>query len=286
MQRPHSPTIRLRRLGFELRHLRERHKLTLEEASKRSGVPRTTLSKIETAESRRTRAHDLDALADLYEVSDETREAFHQLYRESKERGWWYRYRELFGVSGLPAFEVEASFIRTFEAQVIPGLLQIPEYTRAVFTGTNSYADAEIQRHIEARMERQTILARLYPPEYAAIIDEAAMRRQAGSAEVMREQLRHLVHLATRQHISIHILPFSAGMHAANLGGFQIMEFSDPADPTVCFAEVPTAGLFLEDEAEIRRYDAIWREAHNAALTVAQSVSFIKDVLASIEGET
>jgi transcriptional regulator with XRE-family HTH domain len=285
MQRPHSPTIRLRRLGFELRHLREQRKLTLEEASKRSGVPRTTLSKIETAESRRTRSRDLDALADLYEVSDETREAFHRLYRESKEKGWWYRYKELFGTSGLPAFEVEASLIRTYEAQVIPGLLQTPEYTRAVFTGTNAYAEAEIQRHVEARMERQSILARLYPPEYAAIIDEAALRRPAGTTEAMREQLQHLAHMATRQHISIHVLPFSAGMHAANLGGFQIMEYPDPADPTICFAEVPTAGLFLEEETEVRRYDAIWREAHNAALTVTQSIDFIKEAITSLEGE-
>jgi transcriptional regulator with XRE-family HTH domain len=285
MQHPHSPTIRLRRLGFELRHLREKHKLTLEEASKRSGVPRTTLSKIETAESRRTRTRDLDALADLYEVNDETREAFHQLYRESTEKGWWHRYKELFGTSGLPAFEVEASLIRTYEAQVIPGLLQIPEYTRAVFTGTNAYADAEIQRHVEARMERQAILARLYPPEYAAIIDEAALRRPAGSIEVMKEQLQHLVHMATRQHVSMHVLPFAAGMHAANLGGFQIMEFNNPADPTVCFAEIPTAGLFLEEDGEVRRYDAIWREAHNTSLTVAQSISFIKEVITSLEGE-
>lgn len=284
MQRPHSPTIRLRRLGFELRHLREQHQLTLEEASKSSGVPRTTLSKIENAESRRTRTRDLDALADLYQVNDETREAFHQLYRESNEKGWWYRYKELFGTSGLPAFEVEASLIRTYQSQVIPGLLQISEYTRAVFTGTNSYAETEVQRHVEARMERQNILARLYPPEYAAIIDEAALRRPAGGEAAMCTQLGHLVHMAKRPHISIHVLPFSAGMHAANLGGFQIMEFSDPADPTVCFAEIPTSGLFLEEEAEVRRYDAIWREAHNASLTVAQSLDFIQDITASLEG--
>ena len=286
MQRPHSPNIRLRRLGFELRHLRETHRLTLEEASKRSGVPRTTLSKIETAESRRTRTRDLDALADLYEVSDETREAFHQLYRESKDKGWWYRYRELFGTSGLPAFEVEASLIRTYQSQVVPGLLQTSEYTRAVFTGTNSYAEAELRRHVEARMQRQNILARLYPPEYAAIIDEAALRRPAGGETAMHAQLEHLVHMAKQPHISIHVLPFSAGMHAANLGGFQIMEFSEPADPTVCFAEIPTAGLFLEEEAEVRRYDAIWREAHNASLSVTQSLDFIQDISASLEGES
>lgn len=283
MQRPHSPTIRLRRLGFELRHLREQHQLTLEEASKSSGVPRTTLSKIENAESRRTRTRDLDALADLYQVNDETREAFHQLYRESNEKGWWYRYKELFGTSGLPAFEVEASLIRTYEAQVVPGLLQTPEYTRAVFTGTNAYAETEIQRHVDARMERQSILARLYPPEYAAIIDEAALRRPAGTAEVMKEQLQHLAHMAARPHISVHVLPFSAGMHAANLGGFQIMEFSEATDPTVGYAETPTSCIFVEEQDEIRKHDAMWREAHSASLTVAQSIDFINDLSASLE---
>ncbi|GAA1458683.1 helix-turn-helix domain-containing protein [Nocardiopsis exhalans] len=286
MQRPHSPTIRLRRLGFELRRLRETHRLTLEEASKSSGVPRTTLSKIETAESRRTRTRDLDALADLYEVSDETRAAFHQLYRESKEKGWWYQYKELFGTSGLPAFEVEASLIRTYEAQVIPGLLQTADYARAVFTGTNAFAEEEIKRHVEARMERQSILTRLYPPEYAAIIDEAALRRCAGGKEAMREQLLHLAHMATRPNISIHALPFSAGMHAANLGGFQIMEFSEAADPTVGYAETPTYCVFVEGQDEIRTYDAMWREAHNASLTVAQTIDFIYELSASLEDVT
>lgn len=286
MQRPYSPTIRLRRLGFELRHLREKHRLTLEEASKRSGVPRTTLSKIETAESRRTRTRDLDALADLYEVSEETREALHQLYRESKEKGWWYRYKEVFGTSGLPAFEVEASLIRTYEAQVIPGLLQTADYARAVFTGTNAFAEEEIQRHVEARMERQTILARLYPPEYAAIIDEAALRRPAGGTAAMREQLLHLAHMATKPSVSIHVLPFSAGMHAANLGGFQIMEFAEPADPTIGYAETPTSCFFVEEPQEIRNYDAMWREAHNTSLTVAQTIDFIHELSASLEDVT
>lgn len=286
MQRPHSPTIRLRRLGFELRHLRESRKLTLEEASKSSGVPRTTLSKIETAESRRTRARDLDALADLYEVSDERREAFHQLYRESKEKGWWYQYKELFGTSGLPAFEVEASLIRAYEAQVVPGLLQTAGYARAVFTGTNAFAEEEVNRHVEARMERQSILTRLYPPEYVAIIDESALRRCAGDSEAMREQLLHLVHMATRPNISIHALPFAAGMHAANLGGFQIMDFSEPSDPAIGYTETPTSCIFVEDQGEMRRYDAMWREAHNTALTVSQTIDFINELSASLEDVT
>jgi hypothetical protein len=258
----------------------------LDAAAKSSGVPRATVGKIETAESRRTRTRDLDALADLYEVDRDTREALHRLSRESKEKGWWSRYKDVFEATGLPAFEVEASLIRTYEAQVVPGLLQTPEYTRAVFTGTNTYAEAEIQRHVEARMERQGILARFYPPEYAAIIDEAALRRPAGSCAVMREQIDHLAHMATRPNISIHVLPFSAGMHAANLGGFQIMEFSELTDPTVCFAEIPTAGLFLEEENEVRRYDALWREAHNASLTASQSIDFLQEVAASLEDET
>lgn len=284
MARSLSPTVRRRRLARVLRRLRDDAKLTLDAAAKQSGVPRATLGKLETAELRRIRLSDLDALASLYEVDNDSRLGMHQLAKDATERGWWSKYKDLFGAQALPDFEVEASFIKTFQPQVIPGLLQTPAYTRAVFTGTNAFAEDEIARHVDARMERQRILAHPYPPEYAAIIDEAALRRSAGGTECMREQLRHLIDMAKLPHITVHVLPFKAGMHAASLGGFVIMEFPEPSDPSIAHSETPTASLFVEGE-EIRRCDAMWREAHNASLTVAQSIDFIDEVISSLESQ-
>lgn len=281
-----SPTIRRRRLARILRDLREETGQTLEIVAKKTGIPKTTLGRLETAELKRIRPGQLDALAKLYDVSEDAWRSLHQLAKDANERGWWSKYKDVFRPSGLPSFEVEASYIRTYEAQVIPGLLQTPDYTRAVFTGTMSLPEEKIQRYVDGRRQRQEILERLYPPEYVAIIDEAALRRPAGGVVAMTGQLRHLLHAAQRPRMTIHVLPFSAGMHGANLGGFQIMDFPEPTDPTIAYAETPTSILFVEETDEIRGYDAMWREAHSASLTAAQSVDFIHDVIASLEGES
>ncbi|WP_084570248.1 helix-turn-helix domain-containing protein [Nocardiopsis alba] len=266
-----------------LRDLREESGDTLDVAAKKSGVPRATLGKMETASLKRISASHLDSLARLYQVDKSVWEGMHQLAKDAVELGWWSKYKDVFRPGGLPSFEVEASFIRVYEAQVIPGLLQTPAYTKGVFLGANAYSEERIRRHIQARMKRQEILSRLHPPEYAAVIDESALRRRSGDAESMREQLLHLTTMATRPNVAIQVLPFSAGMHAANLGSFQIMEFSEPSDPTIGYAETPTSTLYVETLEEIRRYDAMWREASSAALTVAQTIDFVHDVAESLE---
>ncbi|GAB2500751.1 Scr1 family TA system antitoxin-like transcriptional regulator [Nocardiopsis aegyptia] len=283
MKHSFSPTIRRRRLARILRDLREESGDTLDAAAKKSGVPRATLGKLETAAIKQIRPAHLDALAKLYGVGKEAWESMHQLAKDASEQGWWSKYKDVFSPTGLASFEVEASFVRVFEAQVIPGLLQTPDYTRAVFMGANSYSEDRIRRHVAARMERQDILERLYPPEYAAVIDEGVLRRQAGGPKTMREQLHHLVQMAERPNIAIQVVPFSAGTYAANLGSFQIMEFSEPNDPTIGYAETPTSTLYVESPEEIRRYDAMWREASAAALSVAQTVDFVRNVVESLE---
>ncbi|MDA2812518.1 helix-turn-helix transcriptional regulator [Nocardiopsis sp. RSe5-2] len=275
-----------RRLSSELRRLRDASGYTLEEAAKKSGIARSRLGRIETSDLKTVKTADLDALLDLYEVTETgTREAMHGLARDAGERGWWSRYRDVFGTRALPDFEAEAAAIRTFTCQVVPGLLQIPEYADALVRGTGAFADDEIRRRVDARMERQQILTRFYPPDYSAVVDEAALRRQPSDPAIMREQVTHLDHMATRSNIQLYVLPFAAGLHAATLGSFVIMDFPDPLDPSIGFSETPTDTLFVEDEAEIQRYNAMWYEVVNAALTPAQSRDFLRDLLASLERE-
>ena len=271
-----SPTIRRRRLARIFRDLREESGKTLEMVSKETGVPRATLGKLETAELKHIRTDQLDALAWLYDFDDDTWSNVQQLSKDAAERGWWAKYKDLYGRGDLPSFEVESSFIRVYESQVIPGLLQTSEYTRAVFTGTSAFPEDKIARHMDGRRERQAILEREFPPEYAAVLDESALRRTAGTPEIMREQLLHLVDLAKRPRMSIHVLPFDAGMHGATLGSFQIMEFPEPADPSIGFSETPTSLVFVEERDDMRRMDSMWREAHSASLTANQSIEFLE----------
>jgi transcriptional regulator with XRE-family HTH domain len=285
MYSPYSPTVRRRRLGFELRRLREEHGFTLDTAAKQSGVPRATIGKIETAESRRTRARDLDALADLYQVSQETRDALHQLSQESKEKGWWSRYKDIFSDQALPDFEGEASAIRTFQAQVIPGLFQTPSYAEEVFKGGRATDDPGIARRVEARMTRQNILSRVRPPHMTAVIDEAALRRIVGSRSIMAEQLEHLAHLAVRHNIDIQVLPFASGAHLGMAGAFTILDFPEPRDPSIVYVSTAADGLYLEQPDDIERYNVAFSGVQGVALSSTVSVRLITDIKASMESE-
>jgi len=285
VERPYSPTIRRRRLGFELRRLREERDLTLEGAAKQAGIPRATLGKIETAESRRTRSSDIDALADLYEIDTETRAALHRLSRESKQRGWWSRYKDVFSDRALPDFEGEASAIRTFESQVIPGLFQTPTYAEEVFKGGRATKDPSIPRRVEARLTRQSLLSQVAPPHMTAVIDEAALRRVIGSSSVMIEQLEHLEHLAVRHNIDIQVLPFANGAHLALAGAFTILDFPEVRDPSIVYVSSATDGLYLEQASDIERYNIAFSNVQGVALSSTASLRFIADIRTSLESD-
>ncbi|WP_017595573.1 helix-turn-helix domain-containing protein [Nocardiopsis potens] len=282
MRRVHSPTVRLRRLAGELRRRREHAGHQITDAAKTLGWSGTKLGRFEAAETRRIKSADLDALLDLYKVDDPAeREALHQLARDAKDRGWWSQYKGVF-TDQLPDFEAEASAIRTFEPQVIPGLLQTPEYAEAVIRGGQAHDDEAITARVAARMERQQILNRHDPPEYWAIIDEAALRRPIGTPEVMSAQLRHLVRMATREGVTVQVLPFAAGSHAANMGALVIMDFAEPLDPSIAYTETYAASLILERPEEVARFTRVFAHASASALPGAESVAFIRDVAQSL----
>lgn len=281
---PQSPNIRRRRLARALRSLREQSGRTLDSAANEARVPRATLGKIETAEAKRIRHSDLDALADLYEVSPEEREAMHQLARESKERGWWAKYKDVFGDQALPDWEAEASMIRTFQPQVIPGLFQTPDYTAAVFRAGRATTEENVARRVEARMRRREIFNRVKPPHVVAVIDEGALRRLIGGAEVMREQLTHLKNLALRHHIDVQVLPYAAGAHLALAGPFTILEFPEPRDQPIVYVGTAADDLFLEQPDELERYNVAFGNVQGVALSTAPSAEFIDDIQRSLEG--
>ncbi|KUP97482.1 helix-turn-helix domain-containing protein [Thermobifida cellulosilytica] len=277
-----SPNVRRRRLGQVLRGLREQAGMTLEEAAQKANVPRSTLGRIETADARRLRASDLDALADLYKVDQKTREAMHQLAQQSKERGWWSKYRDVFGDQALPDWEAEASMIRTFEALTIPGLFQTPEYATAVFQAGRAIREEDVVRRVEARMKRREIFNWIKPPHMVAVIDEGALRRLVGGPEVMREQLVHLKNMAHRHHIDIQVLPYAAGAHLALAGPFTILDFPSPKDQPIVYVGTAADDLFLEQPDEIERYNVAFSNVQGVALSTALSVEFIDDVLKSL----
>lgn len=286
MQRPHSPTLRRRRLSAELKRAREEAKVTSANAAKSLGWAAGKLSMIENAETQKVKADDLDKMLDLYQVTDsDKREALHALARDAKVRGWWSKYKEVFGPQSLPDFEAEASAIRTFEGLVIPGLLQTPDYARAVIQGGRYTSEEEIERRVKARLERRDILTRFKPASLRVTLDEAVLHRVVGSSEVMAEQLRHLLHMAKLPNIDLQVVPFDAGAHAAFVAPFSILNFPDPLDAPIVFVDTASGGLFLEESDEVEAHSVTFGDVQGSAMSAAQSARLITEVLETLESK-
>jgi transcriptional regulator with XRE-family HTH domain len=285
MARP-SPTVRRRRLRSELRRLRAERGLTIEDVQERSGgdIRIPTLSRWETGE-RSVRPNDLRALLDIYGMTEgEERETLLTLCRQAKERGWWQSYGS--AVPGWFQFyvglESEASEIRQYASELVPGLLQTAEYYRTFLRVAP--ADDDIEAKIGVRMARQERLtAADDAPEYWAVLNEAVIRRTVGANGTMREQLEHLAELAALPNVTIQVLPFGAGVHPAMDGGFNILGFPAPAtDPSVVYLENAAGSVYLEESAEVDRFGRMFSHIIAKALSPEDSSRLLMKAAASV----
>jgi transcriptional regulator with XRE-family HTH domain len=272
--RRQPPTVRLRRLAGELRNLRQAAGLTREDAAEQTNINSATLYRIETAKARPQR-RTLLTLLDKYGVTDpERRAVLVELSKQATQLGWLQAYE-----SELPeeyttyiSFESEARSVRNYESLFVPGLLQTEGYTRAVVTASLPYAsDEEIQQRVETRAQRQASITKDDPLKLWAIVDEAVLHREVGGADVMADQLRHLLDMTRRPHITFQVLPYQVGAHPGMHGAFAAMDFPDAADPELVYIENMAGAMYLEKEADVRRYTQMFDQLRAAALNVADS---------------
>jgi transcriptional regulator with XRE-family HTH domain len=268
--------VRGRRLRYELRRLREHAGLTRDETARRLDWSGSKISRIETGQSR-AQTGDVRDLLDVYGVTGDHAEALVQLAREARKRGWWTAYNDVF-TGTYVGLEAEASAMRTYQPQIIPGLLETEEYTRALIRAGLVRADPdEIERRVQARMARQEILTRHDAPEIWAVLDEPAIRRPVGGQAVMKAQLRHLIDItaAPNSTITLQILPLAVGSHPGLSGPFVILDFPSSEDPPVVYLETATDGLYLEETAETERYNLMFDHLRASALSARESASLI-----------
>lgn len=279
--RKHVPNIRSRRLRSELVRLREGKGISTEQVAEEMEWSRARVSRIETGKVL-PRAYDVRALLDLYEVHGDEREQLLQLARDARRHtGWWYSYLDVMpeGFDMFVALESEAASIRSYEPQVIPGLLQTQPYARSVFEARESDTPEEIDRRVTVRMERQSVLALDKSPDYWVILSEAALRRRVGADNTMREQLLHLVAMSKKPNVTILVIPFSRGAHPAVASGpFVILGFSDSQDPNIVRLETVTGGAYIEGEEAMSRYTLAYDHLRAAALPHDESRSLIRAV--------
>jgi len=283
MPRP-SPTVRRRRLRYELRRLRTERALTIEDVQERSNgdIKAPTLSRWETGE-RSIRPVDLRLLLDIYEIPADEREALLTLARQAKERGWWHQY-----ASAVPdwfqvymGLETEASTIREYAAELVPGLLQAEGYYRA-FLASVAPGDPEIDKKVKVRLERQERLTNGDPPNYWAVLNEAVIRRLVGGGEVMTRQLGHIAAIAEMPNVTVQILPFNAGVHPAMDGSYSILGFPESHDPDVVYQENQSGSVYLEEADEVERFSRMFSHLMAKALSQEDSARLIREVAASL----
>ncbi|HEY2689532.1 MAG TPA: helix-turn-helix transcriptional regulator [Streptosporangiaceae bacterium] len=279
-----SPTVRRKRLGIELRRLREQASLTCEDVGQRLDCSGTRISRMETGRIS-VRPGDVRELLEIYGVTGAEADPLVQLAREARQKGWWHTYGQVLPTwfEAYVGLEAATARFRDFQSMVMPGLLQTEDYARAVLRAAPNPGSAEdIDRLVALRMERQAILGQANPPGLWTVLSENIIRVNVGGEAVMRTQLRRLIDVAERSNVTLQVLPFTTAAHVNPISPFTILEFPDAADPTVVYLEHLTGSLFLENEEETRRYTVVFDHLRAEALGTAPSVDLIARAAAEL----
>ncbi|WP_236788498.1 helix-turn-helix transcriptional regulator [Amycolatopsis sp. GM8] len=276
MKRGQGPTIRRRRLASELRRLREAADLTIDEVGEKLECSASKVSRIETGHVGVT-PRDARDMLELYGLTGDEREALVQLAREARKPGWWHAYKEVF-TGTFVGLEADASSMRAFQALLVPGLLQTEPYAREVIRAMRPDSDeSETEKRVAARLARQQLLTDPTPPDYWAVIDEAVLHRVVGGPEVMLKQTKRLLEVGQSPHVTIQVVPFTAGAHPGMEGPFVILGFPEQADQDVVYVDSTPSGFFLELPPDVRRYSLMFDHLRAAALSPDDSLALVAD---------
>jgi transcriptional regulator with XRE-family HTH domain len=268
-----SPTVRRRELGALLRAMRTEAGLTVEQVADALLVSPSKVSRLETGH-RGASPRDIRDLCNLYEVTDPIRrEHLAKLAREGRGQAWWQPYDLPYAT--YVGLEAEATSISDFEPGVFPGLLQTPDYARAVHEGAMPRLSTQvIDQRIEVRRTRQAILTRDDPPELVAIIDEAVLHRVLGSPTIMAAQLERVIEATSWSNVTVQVIPYSAGAHPALDSTFILLEFAPPV-PGVVYVEGLVGQVYIERPQDVERYTQVFERLRTIALSPPKSIDLI-----------
>jgi transcriptional regulator with XRE-family HTH domain len=271
-----TPTRRRRRLGAELRRLRDKAGLTIDQVAEALECSQSKVSRIETGQVSAT-PRDVRDMLELYQVDAAQREAMVQIAREARQRGWWQKFVDV--PDGVPAYvslEAAATSIDVYMSLIVPALLQTAEYARAIIGAVRpDLPGSEIERRVELRVGRQALLDQDNPPALRVLLDDAVLRRPVGGAAVMRGQLQRLLEDAGRPGVTVQVLPIGVGAHAGMDGPFTIFGFPAPAEPDIVALDSAADALYLESPEDLRRYRRVFEQLLPAALPPEESTAFI-----------
>jgi transcriptional regulator with XRE-family HTH domain len=280
-----NPTVRRRRLGQELRKLREDKGMTAEQVADRLLVSQSKISRLENGR-RSISQRDVRDLCGVYEVEDQRIvESLMQMAKDSRQQGWWHAFGDV-PYSVYIGLETDAASLRVYDPQVVPGLLQTRQYAETLISGAlPETAPTEIEKRVQVRMRRQErISAEENPLRLWTVMDEAALRRVVGNRSLMRDQLEHLVEQSQLPHVTVQVIPFDMGAHPGLNGQYAILEFPDASDSSVVYIEGVTSDLYLEKPNDVQKYSVMYEHLRAQALNVDQSRQFIAEIAKDYAG--
>jgi hypothetical protein len=254
--------------------------LTGDEVATRLKWSASKVSRIETGRNALS-AGDLRMLLDLYAVSGSLRDRLLELGRTAGQRGWWDAFGDILGsgYSTFLALEADAESERFYAQMIVPGILQTEQYAEEIMrTGLLAAPPGEIARRVQARMTRQKLLTGNDPLELSVILDEGALRRRVGGADVMNGQLSHLIEVADLPNVTLQVLPFAEGAHVAMSGSFVVLRFPGPVASYLVYLEQMTSQLVIENEAEAYHYALSFDRMRGTALAPEDSIGLIAHI--------
>jgi hypothetical protein len=277
-----GPTVPRLILGNQLHRFREAAGVTPEAAGYEIRASRSKISRMEKGQVR-LKERDVTDLLTLYGITDEkTRAGLVTLVRQANAPGWWSKYGDITAdwFEAYLGLETAASVIRTFELQFVHGLFQTEAYARAVTLLGHTAAPAEeIDRRVTLRLKRQDLLTGPEPPQVWSVIDEGALRRPVGGRAVMRAQLNWLIEVADLRRVTVQVVPFSRGGHAAAGGSFTVLRFGETDVPDVVYIEQLTSALYLDKREDVDHYLEVMNHLSTEALTPVQSARFLAEII-------
>lgn len=281
MSEPRSaPTVGQVVLGKRLQDLREKAGFKRDEAARVLRVAPATVRRMETAEVA-LKVPYVQMLLDSYGITGEELDSFITLTEEANKPGWWQRFHDILPdwFSVHVSLEGAAEMIRAYEPHFVPGLLQTEEYAHAVMqTGAvGQSASRQAERHVALRMERQALLTRRDAPRLWVVMDETVLRRQVGSAAVMRDQIDRLLESVEMPHITLQISEFTSGHHPGTYGPFVLFRFAVTELPDMVYVEYLTGAVYLDERIEVASHlEALDRMAAQAA-TARRTKEILRD---------
>ncbi|WP_329567142.1 helix-turn-helix domain-containing protein [Streptomyces sp. NBC_01361] len=248
-----APTVLRMILGRRLQDMRLGAGASLEDAAKALRVKTLTIRRLEKAEVALKPLY-VEKLLETFGADRQEIDEFVELAERANEPGWWHSYRDAVPswFTAYVSLETDAKTLRTYEPQYVTGLLQTPDYARAVLRGgLPNGSEEELARRVELRLRRQSLLEGEDAPTLWVVMEEAVLHRAVGSPDVMREQIERLLDVSELEHISIDIVPFAAGAHVGACAPFTYFRFEEPELPDIVYSELLSASVYLDQRADV-----------------------------------